>query len=250
MAPEPGKSGRTNCCKGILQFPKEFSIGVTSGPSTVGSTELYELNFARRALRLVKERLGIAHIEKLLQPDIEEGNAFWQAIIAKNTTGQFKPSCINMSVNGLSPDEFVKRFHLRCAKRIPDMLAAEPEHWVVTSDAENNQMAIKNLGPWITRLYIKFGPPSMPWQQKDLREDFPFRICGHAESDEGVPLAYILHQLKPHNVGVGFDARFCIYFPASAPDEIFEQHRQHLLVEFTNWTRHCYTELKEDNVQV
>ncbi|PYH40138.1 uncharacterized protein BP01DRAFT_396089 [Aspergillus saccharolyticus JOP 1030-1] len=234
----------------VLGYREGFSVEVSSGPSIAGTTEEYELNFARRALALVKERLGVAQIEKLLLPDIERSNAFWQTFIAQNTTGECRPSRIDMSVHGLSPDEFVKWFHLRCGKRIPDMLAAEPEHWVVTSDAEHNQMAIENLGPWITRLYIKFGPPSTPWQQKDLRDDYPIRICGHAESDDGVPLAYVLHQLKPYAAGLGVDARFCIYFPASAPEEIFEQHRQHLLVEFTNWTRHCFTELKINNVQV
>ncbi len=44
---------------------------------------------------------------------------------------------------------------------------------------------------------------------------------------------HALHQFR--KTGSGFDALLVIYFPAAAPEDLIEGHRQHLVVEFTDW---------------
>ena len=50
---------------------------------------------------------------------------------------------------------------------------------------------------------------------------------------DGTIIGHALHQFR--ETGAGFDALLVIYFPAAAPDDLVEGHRQHLAVEFTNW---------------
>ncbi|KAJ5751946.1 hypothetical protein N7520_008863 [Penicillium odoratum] len=234
----------------VLDYPAGFSANVTIGPSIAGTSDEYELRFARRGLERIKDRLGLEAIEKLIQPDIDESNEFWRKVLAENVTGEFKPARIELSVEGLTMNEFLPWFRNRCQKKVPYMLAGQPEHWLVLSDEHGNEKVIENLGPWVSRFFIKFEAPSQPFQKRDMYEDFTLKLSGYGHTDDGLINGYVLHQFRPHADGSGFDANLCIYFPASAPEILFEQHRQHLVVEFTNWTRHCYRELKVENIRI
>ncbi|PYH42566.1 uncharacterized protein BP01DRAFT_359434 [Aspergillus saccharolyticus JOP 1030-1] len=234
----------------VLGYPTGFSTEVTAGPSIAGTADEYELRFARRALERIKSHLGLEATEKLVQPDIDESNRFWQRVLAENTTGEFKPARIELSVKGITMEEFLPWFRNRCQRNVSNMLAGQPEHWVVSADEQGNEKVIENLGPWVSRFFIKFEAPSQPFQLNDIREDFPLRMTGYGHTDDGSINGYVLHQFRPHTDGSGFDVNLCIYFPASAPEVLFEQHRQHLVVEFTNWTRHCYRELKVEGIQM
>jgi uncharacterized protein len=158
----------------VLNYPRGFPTKLLAGPSIAGTVEDCELNFARRALQKIKARLGVDTTERLLQLDIDEAKTFWDDALKKNTTGELKPAEVQLSVRGISAGEFLTWFHDRCAKRVPDTLAAEPELWVIASDNQGDQKIIENLGPWVSRTLIKFGPPSKPCQHRSLRDDYPF----------------------------------------------------------------------------
>ncbi|KAL4801837.1 hypothetical protein BDV18DRAFT_164650 [Aspergillus unguis] len=213
---------------------------VTSGPP--GSIDQYELKFARRALRRIKERLGLEEMEKLLQPDIQESDEFWRETIAQNTTGEYKPARVQVSFQGISANEFLGWFHNTCSKDISCLLGAQPEHYLVVVDEQGRQRVIENLGEHVSRFNIKHEPPTRPWLVKDLDEDFPIRMSGYGQIESGEIHGYVLHQFR--NTTEGFDANLAIYYPATTPDDLFEQHRQHLLVEFRNWVSFAYQHVK------
>lgn len=229
----------------VLNHPDGFTADIITGPSIVATVEEYELYFARRALRNVKERLGLEKTESLFQPDINKSREFWDQVLKENTSGEFKPSEVELNVKGITAAYFFDWFMTQCMTQVPDMLAAEPEHWVIAPPVNGSHRVVENLGPWISRIHLQFVPPSQPWQLKKIREDFPLRITGYGEDDASNHLAYVLHQFRPHSVGSGFDAHLCIFFPMSTPEEIIEQHRQHLVVEFTGWFRRCFEHLEE-----
>ena len=232
----------------VLDYPSGYAANVTIGPTIPGTADDYELYFARRGLKKIKDRLGVEATEKLLQPDIDESNEFWRKVLAENTTNEFKPARIELSIEGLDMKEFLDWFRTRCQKNVSHMLAGQPEHWVVLSDEHGDEKVIENLGPWVSRFFIKFEAPSQPFQKADMYDDYPLKLSGHGYTDDGQVNGYVLHQFRPHSARVGFDVNLCIYFPASAPEVLFEQHHQHLVVEFTNWTRHCYQELKVEKI--
>ncbi|KAI2893062.1 hypothetical protein CBS76997_1781 [Aspergillus niger] len=226
--------------------PSGFTATTTISPTVPGTADEYELNFARRALARVKARLGPQAIETLLAPDIAAANTFWRETLAANTPSQeYKPARVELAFTGIAAAEFLNWFRHHCQKDATYMLAAQPEHWVVASDAAGNEKVIENLGEWVSRFGITFAEPAHPCQLADVYEDYPIRLSGYGRADDGLVSGYVLHQFRPHEGGavVGFDANLCVYFPASAPEALFEAHRQHLVVEFTNWARHCYEDL-------
>lgn len=236
----------------VLGYPENFSAVVESGPTTPGTAEEYELRFARRALRKIKERLGVEAIEKALQPDIEAGEAYFNEVAVRNGPDAFANCGVQLAIYGITLEEFLDWFHTHCTKRVSAMQAAQPEHWVVTSNARGNQTVIENLGETIARFHVTFEPPSKPFQTQVIRPDFPLRMSGRGTTAAGTVLGYILHQFRPlkGDAGIGFDANLNIFFPEAAGEELIEQHRQHLVVEFTNWTRACYQELKGEGLQL
>lgn len=53
---------------------------------------------------------------------------------------------------------------------------------------------------------------------------------------------------RDHEDDGGFDADLAVYFPAACGGDLIECHRQHLLVEFSNWFRDCYKALRADGM--
>lgn len=50
----------------------------------------------------------------------------------------------------------------------------------------------------------------------------------------------LYHQFRDHADGQGFDVDLAIYFPVGAGEDVVECHRQHLLVEFSNWSKQAF----------
>ena len=104
---------------------------------------------------------------------------------------------------------------------------------------------MENIGENINSFGITFQPPTHPNVLKDVRQDYPFKLSGFGHNDEGEISGYVLHQFK--NTEDGFDADLGVYFPAAAPEDMFEQHRQHLVVEFTNWATFAFEHIQAES---
>ncbi|PWY64316.1 hypothetical protein BO83DRAFT_381940 [Aspergillus eucalypticola CBS 122712] len=70
------------------------------------------------------------------------------------------------------------------------MLAAQPEHWVVASDASGHQTVIENLGQSTSRFAITFADPAHPCQLADVYEGYPIRMSEYRRSDDGGGVCY------------------------------------------------------------
>jgi hypothetical protein len=79
---------------------RKVSVQVFDGPTKVGSVDDYELFFARRALGLIKKRLGLQRILKLLAADIAEGDEFLRNLLAESNS-EWIPAATELRVDGL-----------------------------------------------------------------------------------------------------------------------------------------------------
>ena len=206
------------------------SITVASGPTSPGTTADWELFFARRALATLKARLGADGLLELLRPQIDASTATLSEWIGASE-GRWQPSVTELQVTGLSAEEFLAHFE-SISHEQPRMLAAQPEHFVLRLHGDTMQV-VENLGPHITDLALSFTGEQDA--VAELSPDHPIRMVGHAALPNGKVVAHLLHQFR--NTTDGFDVLLGIYFPATAPEEFIEAHRQHLAVEFTNWFR-------------
>jgi uncharacterized protein len=206
-----------------------FNIRVEDGPEEPGTASDFELNFSRRALAKLKARLGQQGVIDLLTPDIEQGNAYFRDC-AQRSNGEWTAATITLRIQGVTTARFIEWFHDNLPDQ-PAMLAAQPEHFVMTSGANGTSVVVENLGPHICHFTIQFTGEDEA--VGELLPDYPIRMVGHSFLEDGTVIGRVLHQFG--DIDGGFAARLEIYFPSACSNELIDQHRQHLLVEFTNW---------------
>jgi len=203
-------------------------ITIVSGPTSSGTASDWELFFARRALATLKARLGRQGLLDLLQPDLA-ASAKTLTACAASSDGQWRPAVTQLHAEGLSAAEFLAYFH-SIFDDSPQLVAAHPEHFVLAATDGGHQV-VENLGPYITDFRIAY--ISEDQTIGELVPDYPIRLAGTVALPDGTLIGHALHQFR--DTGTGFDALLVIYFPAAAPEDLIEGHRQHLAVEFTNW---------------
>ena len=85
-------------------------ISIVSGPTSPGTASDWELFFARRALAMLKARLGREGLLDLLQPDLAAAAKTLTACAA-SSDGQWRPAITELHAEGLSAGEFLGYFH-------------------------------------------------------------------------------------------------------------------------------------------
>jgi hypothetical protein len=205
-----------------------IDITVVSGPTSPGTASDWELFFARRALAMLKARLGRQGLLDLLQPDLA-ASAKTLTACATSSGRQWRPALTQLHAEGLSAAEFLSYFH-SIFDDSPKLVAAHPEHFVLAA-IDGGHQVVENLGQHITDFRITY--TSEDQAIGELAPDYPIRVAGTVALPDGTIIGHALHQFR--ETGSGFDALLVIYFPAAAPEDLIEGHRQHLAVEFTNW---------------
>jgi uncharacterized protein len=202
-----------------------IDIAVTAGPTSPGTTADWELFFARRALAKLKSQLGQQALLELLEPDTADSARTLKAW-ADSSHGQWRPALTQLQVRGISASEFVSYFM--------SITGDQPEHFVLAEAGDGLSHVIRvveNLSRHISDFYITFTGEDQAIAE--LNPDYPARMAGTVALADGTTIGHALHQFR--ETTDGFDALLAIYFPAAAPEEFIEGHRQHLAVEFTNW---------------
>ncbi|KAL2788227.1 hypothetical protein BJX66DRAFT_327314 [Aspergillus keveii] len=200
---------------------EQFTINVRQGPTANRDAKNLEAAFARRSMMLVRRLLGEDKLIELLRDETAASTEYWKTVSAASD-GKWKAARIVLSPRGLSSMDFVDWFLPAEGGMLPDQekLAAHPEHWVVRpAGAPQTMTVLETLGERPTLFLLAFGLP---------RAEF------------------LYHQFRDHEDGQGFDVDLAIYFPAACGEDVVECHRQHLLVEFSNWSRQAYEAVKRD----
>jgi hypothetical protein len=213
-----------------------FAVELVSGPTGTGSIDDFELFYARRALRRLKALIGRQGLLELLADEIKRGNDFLRehALMSK---GSFKSATTVLAVQGLKAAEFVGWMDEIVSDEAA-MLAAQPEHYVMTGQADETVHIVENLGPHICSFLFHFGK-NVDWaaQASELLpdSDYPFKKITNLFFSDGTVVGRVLSQFG--DTDEGFNANLTVYFPATCPEEIFEHHRRHFAVEFSNWAK-------------
>lgn len=225
------------------------NITVISGPQTPGTIDDHELFFARRALKLLKERLGSDGLKKLLAEDIAAANTLYTTLPQSYT-----PISITLRTHGISSSELLAWFH-RNTSSLPVMLAAHPEHYI------NGHEVLETVGTHVSLFDLKFypdGPPSFVGEA--LREEGRYPVvlaaagvlqAGKREGKETI-VGYACHQFRDLHPGEleegetkGVEAKLGGCMPEGLGEEVLEMQTRHLLVEWRDWMRKAALEQRE-----
>jgi len=213
-----------------------FAVNLVSGPTRPESIDDFELFYARRALRRLKGLIGRRGLLDLLADEIEHGNAFLREH-ARRSNGNFKSATTVLDVYGLKAGDFVGYMDDIVTDE-PAMLAAQPEHYVMVGQADGRVHIVENLGPHVCSFLFHFGK-NVEWaaQATELLPEshYPYKKVTNLFLPDGTVVGRVLSQFGDSNEG--FSANLTVYFPTTCPDELFEHHRRHFAVEFSNWVK-------------
>ncbi|KAJ5863513.1 hypothetical protein N7455_007581 [Penicillium solitum] len=222
-------------------MPSEpFTIDIMKGPSSKRATKDLEAGFARRSMMLVRRLLGEDRLIDLLRDETAASSQWWRTVSA-NSNGEWKPARIALSARGLISKEFIQWFIPAEGGMLPEpeKLAAHPEHWVVRPSTESKSMTVlETLGEKPTLFTLAFDVTAPDFVQDE--PTFTSKMTARGYLEDGTQIMELYHQFKDHADGQGFDVDLAIYFPVAAEEDVVECHRQHLLVEFSNWSKQAF----------
>ena len=198
----------------------------------------WALKASRRALKNLKTLLAGQAMLDLLKPAIEEADIYYKDIIDRSN-GEYNDSRIDLKANGLKVAHFMDWWKEWMADLqdsetkqktfLETMVPAHPEHYALPPYPSG---IVETIGEHIARVQIKpiFDPPAFVRAYGDPSYQ-PLSAIGTL--DDGSVLFYILQELRDCEDGSEFRLR--LLFPAAAPQVFFDEHAEHLAVEFRSF---------------
>jgi hypothetical protein len=205
--------------------------------------DTWELKASRRALKTLKSLLSSQEMLSLLEPSIKEADIYYKTIIAQSH-GEYKESRIDLKAHGLKVSHFMDWWKEWMADLqnpetkqktfLETMVPAHPEHYVLPPYPSG---VVETIGEHIARVQIKpiFDPPAFVSAYEDASYQ-PLSVIGTL--DDGSVLFYILQELRDCDEGSEFRLR--LLFPAAAPQVFFDEHAEHLAVEFRSFVTSAF----------
>lgn len=212
-------------------------------PIPTTDIDTWELKASRRALKTLKSLLSNEAMLSLLNPLIEEADIYYKTIITQSH-GEYKESRIDLKVYGLKVSHFMDWWkdwmadlqnpETKQKTFLETMVPAHPEHYALPSYPSG---VVETIGEHIARVQIKpiFDPPAFVRAYGDPAYQ-PLSAIGTL--DDGSALFYILQELRDCDGGSEFRLR--LLFPAAAPQVFFDEHAEHLAVEFRSFVTSAF----------
>lgn len=209
-----------------------------AGETTDSTIDRFELSSARRALALLKDKLGREQLLHLLSDEIAAGDAFLRDHLARSD-GQETTGTTTLRAHGTSAAEFT-RWLGRAFAREEIMLAGHPEHYSIHAEPGSDVNIVETLGdqvcsffmrPYVASVIVDEAPPS----------DKPAGRRSHMLLADGTVVGSITNAFDEEQDG--FTARLTVTLPATCAPDVIEQHLEHFAVEFRTWILAAAAEL-------
>ncbi|KAK4510696.1 Alpha subunit of the F1 sector of mitochondrial F1F0 ATP synthase [Mucor velutinosus] len=198
----------------------------------------WELKASRRALKNLKTLLAGQPMLDLIKNQIDEADAYYKDIIEKSN-GEFKESRIDLKAKGITLTQFMAWWKVWMVElQQPDikqqvfmdtMVPAHPEHYALPA---NKGGIVETIGEHIARVHIRpcANPPDFVKAYGDPSYQ---HLPAIGTLEDGSVLLYILQEIKDSEEGCDFRLR--LLFPAAAPQVFFDEHAEHLAIEFRSF---------------
>lgn len=205
---------------------------------TSGEIDAWELKAARRALLNLKTLLEGQPMLDLLAQQIEEGDTYFKGLIAKSN-GQFKESRVDFTVKGIKSFQFLEWFKNVGANETPEgrqrlflgiMAPAHPEHYALGPYPIG---IVETIGQHICRVRIDPVVEVPDFVREYGDSTFEHKMPVTCYLDDGTVFFYGFQEIRDTEDGCDFRIR--IIFPAASPQVLFDEHTEHLAIEFGSW---------------
>ncbi|OKL62498.1 hypothetical protein UA08_02533 [Talaromyces atroroseus] len=215
---------------------------------------LWELRASRRALANIKNLLFGQPMLDLVQAQCEQGDAYYRSLLDASD-GQWRECRTDMHVPGLKVGDItstrqrwleMKHDEMHRSKLLP----MHPEHYTVPPHMNGEEGIVEVIGEHMARLRIVATTPN------DVPEfvmaygdpSYSFKKPTICKLMDGTPAFYILHEFR--NNDDGCDLRLRLIFPAKAPQVFFDEHAEHLAIEFRTGVRLVLEDIRKQGLSI
>ncbi|KFH42559.1 hypothetical protein ACRE_067080 [Hapsidospora chrysogenum ATCC 11550] len=232
---------------------------IKSGPRVLLPKDEYELKFARDALNRLKTRLGPDGLLDLLQPDIQEADAFWHDIIDKSSSSLYVSA--DGRVIGFFPNMTALDFAAWSQSPLADKAnnAANPEHYFKrTEEVSPGVLRAEILEGWggVTTHFTVPDYTTPPDKEKHgmLRElpEFPIQAAGSKVLADGTDAVFGVLHISVRDVPGeehgeeqdGIEVYASVWYGDAIDDDHLEAERQHIVVEIINMSMQAQKDIE------
>ena len=188
----------------------------------------YELFSARRALALLKHRLGREALLELLAEDIATGNDFLREQV-RLSAGEELTGTVALRAGGIDAVSF-GGWLARAFGREDVLLAAHPEHYSIHHAPGRDVNIVETLGPYVCSFFMR------PWNADTAGGNGPAAGGGarrsHIVLEDGSVVGSISTAFQ--DADGGLVGQLSVTLPATCA-ALVEQHLEHFAVEFRTW---------------
>jgi uncharacterized protein len=198
------------------------------GSGTDSTIDGFELFSARRALALLKGKLGRERTLALLADEIEAGNAFLREAVAQSEGASLTGTTV-LRANGITAAAF-GGWLARAFGREDVLLAGHPEHYSIHQAPGRDVNIVETLGDYVCSFYMR------PWagaSTSNVRSSHIVLADGTVVGSVSTAFA---------DTADGLVAELSVTLPSTC-SALVSQHLEHFAVEFRTWILRAGAEL-------
>ncbi|MFM0222968.1 hypothetical protein [Paraburkholderia dipogonis] len=220
--------------KGAVEENSNIHAFIDGEPSALDVDQL-ELRSARRALRLLKERITPEQMDELLADDLKSTDEQWRKW-ATASDGSWKVAEVEFRIAGVSKQQFSDWWSAALTDLHTVVYPAFPEHyrfgWVKDPRGVNEPcyIVVEELGHVPFRMYCSFDPSYAPVEPA---AGYDAMMVGVGRLADGTEVVKFMNQLM--DTDEGFVMKVAVYVVSAVPDSVVRSHVEQQLVEWTRW---------------
>ena len=193
------------------------------------SIEGFEVVAARRALALLKQKLGRERLLELLTEEIAAGDAYLREQVAASSGREIAGTTI-LRARGLTAAQFTGWLSVAFGRE-DVLLAGHPEHYSIHA-ADGRVNIVETLGEHVCSFFMREWDDAAK-AADPLPDDAPRGRRSHLVLADGTVVGTIANAFVEEPDG--FTAHLSVTLPESCGPDVVEHHLQHFAVEFRNW---------------
>jgi hypothetical protein len=187
----------------------------------------FELTSARRALAVLKARIGRARMLELIADDITDGDAFIHDALARSD-GRQATGTTTLRIVGLDARTF-GAWLAGSFDREDVMLAAHPEHYVIHNEGPGRAHIVETLDGHVCSFFMG------GWDESEEHDDTVDAAAHRSRTalSDGTVFGSVATLFR--DTDDGFEAVLSVTLPAACAPAAIDQHLEHFAVEFRSW---------------
>ncbi|CAH1856818.1 hypothetical protein R078131_01476 [Convivina intestini] len=215
---------------------KKIVIRLDERPLSLDECLALSLDDAKEALAQTKEAIGKDGMLAYYHDEIQSSDQMWTEIASQANANQpLQEAIVEVETENISLIQFML-FNQSLAKENNLYLPSKihPEHYYFDAGKGGTQTIVETFGMYRNPSYLHLVPGNDLPKPIPTDADTSLTMIGKTLLADNMMNTKIIgmHQLK--NKPNGMKVKLGVFLPQSAPKEILEGHKWHLMVEFNN----------------